>query len=105
MRGRRVRIGVKLRTYLDACAQILVNPPPNDHEGLMGRYGNMAEWSKALELGSLFLSSPKGREFEPHCCHTRNLVAICFLFVLMDIDMVLTLSYRLLLIPSWAYMA
>ena len=34
--------------------------------------GNMAEWSKALELGNYSLSSPKGREFEPHCCQMSD---------------------------------
>ena len=28
-------------------------------------YDNLAEWSKALDLGS----SPKGREFKSHSCH------------------------------------
>lgn len=30
----------------------------------------MAEWSKALCLGLIsYIRSPKGREFESHCCH------------------------------------
>jgi hypothetical protein len=37
-----------------------------------GDHGNVAEWSKALELGevipSIVISSPKGREFEPRRC-------------------------------------
>ena len=39
---------------------------------MIARYGlgstdhdNLAEWSKALDLGS----SPKGREFKSHSCH------------------------------------
>lgn len=43
--------------------------------------GNVAEWSKALELGNplgSFPSSPKGREFEPHRCHHPvRLFALC----------------------------
>ena len=33
---------------------------------------NLAEWSKALDLGS----SPKGREFKSHSCHT-HFAAFC----------------------------
>jgi hypothetical protein len=42
----------------------------------------MAEWSKALESGFYGnLSSPKGRGFEPHFCHTElpfSVVAVGF---------------------------
>ena len=45
------------------------------------RSGSMAEWSKAPALGA----GPKGRGFEPHCCHllflridiTRTLLTSC----------------------------
>ena len=37
----------------------------------------MAEWSKALESGCYGnLSSPKGRGFEPHFCHTDILFPV-----------------------------
>lgn len=37
----------------------------------------MAEWSKALESGSYGnLSSPKGRGFEPHFCHSSFFASV-----------------------------
>ena len=41
--------------------------------------GNVAEWSKALELGIL-ISSPKGRGFEPLRCHSRDRSSFFILF-------------------------
>ncbi len=42
--------------------------------GFQPAYDNLAEWSKALDLGS----SPKGREFKSHSCHS----VLLFLFYL-----------------------
>ena len=65
------------------CFFFLISKPPiaqNENRQL----DSMAEWSKALASGA----SPKGRGFEPHCCH---IIYVLSTFYSSDLELVGTL--------------